>query len=45
MSQKNEILEDRAYVEIHMMQTIDGKLMEISGVNLMYIMVSKIILN
>ena len=25
MSQKNEILEDRAYVEIHMMQTIDGK--------------------
>ena len=25
MSLKNEILEDRAYVEIHMMQTIDGK--------------------
>ena len=25
MSVKNEILEDRAYVEIHMMQTIDGK--------------------
>ena len=25
MSQKNEILQDRTYVEIHMMQTIDGK--------------------
>ena len=25
MSLKNEILEDRVYVEIHMMQTIDGK--------------------
>ena len=25
MSLKNEILEDRAYVEIHMMQTMDGK--------------------
>ena len=25
MSLKNEILEDRTYVEIHMMQTIDGK--------------------
>ena len=25
MSKKAEILEDRAYVEIHMMQTIDGK--------------------